>query len=115
MTSGYTVPEVWADNLLDLLHDDPSPLNVDHVTAITAAILVVGETTPGGHISPNEVRALLRRTHGFLPSSPRIGPTYRALVKAKQIARDGWEISDDRESRNAGRMVPAYRLLGGAA
>ncbi len=100
-----------APDLLDLLHDDPSPLNVDHVTAITAAILVVGETTPGGRISPNEVRALLRRTHGFLPAPQRIGPTYRALVKAGQITRDGWEISDDVEGGNRGRMVPSYRLV----
>lgn len=104
-----------APDLLDLLHDDPSPLNVDHVTAITAAILVVGETTPGGRISPNAVRALLRRTHGFLPAPQRIGPTYRALVKAGQITRDGWETNDDIEGGNNGKPARTYRLVGGAA
>ncbi len=100
-----------APNLLDLLHDDPSPLNVDHVTAITAAILVVGETTPGGRISPNAVRALLRRTHGFLPAPQRIGPVYRRLVAVGQIVRDGYEVSDDTTGRNSGRLIPSYRLV----
>lgn len=58
-----------------------------------------------GRIDPNVVRA---RIPAWVQPQV-VGPTYRALCRAKVIRPEGWVVSDDAKGRNSGKPARAYR------
>jgi hypothetical protein len=101
-------------DLLDALHNDPSPGATDDAARIRAAIIADGKAH-GGHVSRNRVRAALTNPSGHLDVWPyRIGPAYAALHAEKLIEPSAdplhIEVNDDRAGKNAGKIARGLRL-----
>ena len=91
-------------DLLDLIVDcwthEAQRAEVERVIRAVAA-------DHNGRIDPNVVR-------GRIPAwvQPQVvGPTYRAMCKAREIEPDGWVISDDTKGRNSGKPARTYRAV----
>jgi hypothetical protein len=94
-------------SLLDLLAADWLPFAEADRNLVARAIRDDAEAHDG-HVSANRVR---RRISGKVDPR-RVGPVYRALALAGTIRAEGWEVSDDRLGRNAGRPARTYRWVG---
>ena len=91
-------------SLLDLIAESDD--HAHHRQEIERVILAVA-LEYDGHINPNVVRA--RLPPWVQPQL--VGPTYRALLLAREIEPHGWTTSDDMKGRNSGKPLKTYRLL----
>lgn len=79
---------------------------------VVRAIVLVGRRNRC-HVDPNQVRAVLARADGRpdLDKPQVVGAVYNALKRHGVLEFIGWVKSTDTASGNAGRPVPAYRLV----
>ncbi len=106
----------WADSeqgdLLELVSLGTPQGDADAEWNDYVIALRVCAMTENGTIRPNALRPLVR---------DRVSPKRRASFVSRAIARKliaptgDWEVSDDREGRNAGRPMRTYRWLGDAS
>jgi hypothetical protein len=94
-------------SLLDLLAADWLPFAEADRNLIARAIRDDAEAH-GGHVSANRVRRRIPARVG----PQRVGPVYRALCLQGVLAVDGWEVSNDRNGKNAGKPCRTYRWVG---
>lgn len=93
-------------DLLTLVRDE-GHVSADREWDIYVAALEAIAIGPGGVIYPNEMRPLLRGK----VAPRRIGAFTNRALKLGLIEYTGaWQISDDREGRNAGRPARVMRL-----
>jgi hypothetical protein len=106
----------WEDSgqgdLLSLVADGPMSGHAshewDHFVFALRSAAIWGQ--PRGRISPNRMRTFVRGE----VAPRRIGAfTSRAVARGLIEATGEWEVSDDREGRNAGRPARVYRWIGG--
>jgi hypothetical protein len=104
-------PATWAPiedetaDLLSLVADEGHPsVDLEWDEFVTALRFAADAT---GVVSPNRLRPLIRG----VVAPRRIGAFTNRALKQGLIAYTGeWEISDDREGRNAGRPCRVMRL-----
>lgn len=97
------------DETADLLTlvADTNHVSADYEWDIFVAALETVAIGPGGVIYPNEIRPLIRGK----VAPRRIGAfTHRAISQGLVEYTGEWQISDDREGRNAGRPARVMRL-----
>jgi hypothetical protein len=104
----------WEDSgqgdLLELVAMGSSTGTADAEWRAFVCCLRVSAWGPNGRISPNTLR---REVRGDI-APKRIGAfTSRAVARGLIEATGEWEVSDDREGRNAGRPARVYRWIGG--
>jgi hypothetical protein len=96
-------------SLLDLLAD-PTPIPTmtpsEEWRAYTLALRTIA-AQHGGAIPANVLRPVVRG----VVAPQRIGAFCRRAQLEGLIVADGWDISDDRESGNAGRPARNYRWV----
>lgn len=93
-------------DLLTLVRDE-GHVSADHEWDTFVAALETVAIGPGGVIYPNEIRPLIRGK----VAPRRIGAfTHRAISQGLVEYTGEWQISDDREGRNAGRPARVMRL-----
>ena len=90
-------------SLLDLIADSDD--HAHHRQEIERVILAVA-LEHDGHIDPNIVRS---RIPAWVQPQ-LVGPTYRAMVLAGEIAVSGWTTNDDTKGRNSGKPLRTYSL-----
>ena len=71
-----------------------------------AVIDAMRKAEHGGVISSNRVRPLVPE---WVPSRA-VGRVYSQLRRQGILEHDGYELSTDEKGRNAGKLVPIYRL-----
>jgi len=96
----------YTSDLLDLVANEQSAPVDREWTVFLNAITTLGKAH--GVIRPNRLRPMVKH----LVAPKRLGAFVNRALKAGLIEPDGWEISDDREGRNAGRPARTYRWLG---
>lgn len=101
----------YTGSLLDLIADEQTP-PVDREWSDYVAALSTVAANHDGLIPPNELRPLVRGK----VAPRRIGAfTHRALSQGLVRRTGDWQISDDREGKNAGRPAPVMEWVGGEA
>jgi hypothetical protein len=113
-----TAHPVWSavdaemGTLLDLIADPDAVPNLTPDQEWRTYVLALRTVAAmhDGAISANVLRPSVR---GVVKPS-RIGAFCRRAQLEGLIVADGWEVSDDTESGNAGRPARNYRWLGGA-
>lgn len=99
-------------NLLDLIAADWRPFADADRNTIAGAIRDDARFHDG-EVSANRVRdALAALPLHSQPKPQRVGPVYRALCLFGDLEVTGWEISEDRHGKNAGRPARTYRWIG---
>jgi len=71
-----------------------------------AVVDAIRRAEHGGVVSSNRVRPLIPDW----VSSRAVGQVYSQLRRAGILEHDGYEHSTDEKGRNAGKLVPLYRL-----
>lgn len=109
----------------------PTWESVDNYTADLLSLVATEQTPPvdrewqhyvdslatvasrhAGLIPPNELRVLVRGNM----APKRIGALTHRALKSGIVRRTGdWQVSDDREGKNAGRPAPVMEWIGGDA
>lgn len=74
-----------------------------HINAVMAAIR---DAERDGLVSSNRVRPLIPE---WVPPTS-VGRVYSMLRRQGILEQDGYETSTDEKGRNAGKLVPVYRL-----
>jgi hypothetical protein len=106
----------WTDSrqgdLLELVaQGSPTTPSADEEWRIYVDALQIASQLDCGPIRPNRLRPLVRDR----VSSKRRGAFVSRAVSEKLIEpTDDWEVSDDREGRNAGRPARIYIWVGDA-
>lgn len=107
----------WSDShqgdLLGLVaQGSPATPSADEEWDFYVKALQIASQIDCGPIKPNTLRPMVRN---------HVAPKRIAAFTSRAIARNlieptgEWEISDDREGRNAGRPARCYRWIGDAA
>lgn len=105
-----SVDNYTTDLLALVAQGTPATPTADEEWADYLIALKVCATTENGNIRPNALRPLVRGR----VAPKRIGAFVSRAVAQKLIAPTGdFEISDDREGRNAGRPMRTYSWIGG--
>jgi hypothetical protein len=108
MTAAPTWASVDDDaaDLLALVANDPHPSSDFEWREFVTAVEHVARRHDG-RVPSNALRPLVRG----VVAPKRIGSfTRRALLEGLIVWRGEWQVSDDTESRNAGRPVKVYEL-----
>lgn len=106
---------VWSDvdddtaDLLDLIADSEhtsTSIAAEEWSLFCKVLREVSRAT--GLIDPNAVRPVIRGQ----VTPQRIGAFWHRACRDGLICRDGWNVSDDAKSGNAGKPQRTYRWLG---
>jgi hypothetical protein len=106
MTIQWAPIEDDTADLLSLVADEGHPSTDYEWDEFVTALRFAADTE--GVVSPNRLRPLIRG----VVAPKRVGAFTNRALKQGLIAYTGdWEVSDDREGRNAGRPCRVMRLL----
>lgn len=101
--------DVDTAELLTTVNADWRPFATDDRNTVAAAILDDARAHDG-QVSANRVRAALAALPVLQQPAPhRVGPVYLYLRHHRVLVVDGWETSDDRQGKNAGKPCRTYR------